>query len=215
MVSRPIERDKSSKIIKSAIPQSSCSTTPSDCRAPLAILVFSISSSDYVVIIDGHCEIPTTRYFHELVDAFEESGADCLGRPQPLDISDATPLQKAIALARSSRLGHHPESFIYSNEAQFVPAKSVAVAYRRRLFDQVGMFDETFDAHEDGEFNYRCDQAGLKCYLAPKLTVLYHPRNSLSALFKQMVRYGPRASAVLTKAPGIVFPVGLCAGRLF
>ncbi len=152
-------------------------------------LAIKNSTGEYVVIIDGHCEIPTRRYYDAMVEAFERSGADCLGRPQPLDVTGATPLQQAIALARSSRLGHHPESFIYSSQGQFVPAKSVAVAYRRSVFDKVGLFDESMDAHEDGEFNYRCDQAGLTCYLAPEITVRYFPRSRLRSLFRQMVRY--------------------------
>ena len=165
-------------------------------------LAIEKSRSEYVVIIDGHCEIPTRRYFIELVDAFEESGADCLGRPQPLDVTSATPLQLAIAVARSSRLGHHPESFIYSDQPQFVPAKSVAVAYRRGVFDRVGLFDESFDAHEDGEFNYRCDRAGLRCYFVPALAINYFPRTSLTGLFKQMVRYGRGRVRFSRKHPG-------------
>lgn len=145
---------------------------------------------EYLVVVDGHCEIPSRRYFQDLSDAFETSGADSLGRPQPLDVAGATPLQRAIAVARSSPLGHHPESFIYSDEPRLVPAKSVAVAYRREVFDKVGFFDETFDAHEDGEFNLRCDRAGLRCYFVPQLAVKYFPRSSLSGLFQQMVRYG-------------------------
>jgi succinoglycan biosynthesis protein ExoA len=160
------------------------------------------SVGDYVVIIDGHCEIPSRRYFIELVRAFEESGADCLGRPQPLDVSRATTFQTAISLARTSRLGHHPESFIYSAQPQFVPAKSVAVAYRREVFDKVGLFDEAFDAHEDGEFNHRCDQAGLRCYFTPAIAVNYSPRNSLAGLFKQMVRYGRGRVRFSRKHPG-------------
>lgn len=158
---------------------------------------------DYLIVVDGHCEISSRRYFQDLIAAFEVSGADCLGRPQPLDVTDATPLQKAIAAARSSRLGHHPESFIYSDEPQFVPAKSVAVAYRREVFDKVGSFDETFDAHEDGEFNLRCDRAGLSCYLAPKIAVKYFPRTSLPALFKQMFRYGQGRVRLARKHSGM------------
>ena len=41
--------------------------------------------------------------------------------------SGASALQRAIAAARSSRLGHHPESFIYSSAEGYVPAKSVAL----------------------------------------------------------------------------------------
>lgn len=165
-------------------------------------LAIANSTGEYVVIIDGHCEIPTRRYFHALVEAFERSGADSLGRPQPLDVTNASPLQQGIALARSSRLGHHPESFIYSDQGQFVPAKSVAVAYRRDVFDRVGLFDEDMDAHEDGEFNYRCDQAGLSCYLAPEITVRYFPRSSLRGLFRQMVRYGRGRVRFSRKHPG-------------
>ncbi len=64
------------------------------------------------------------------------------------------------------------------------------MAYRRDVFDKVGLFDESLDAHEDGEFNYRCDRAGLTCYLEPAITVRYFPRDSLQGLFRQMVRYG-------------------------
>ncbi len=165
-------------------------------------LAIANSVGEYVVIVDGHCEIPTRRYFHAMVEAFERSGADSLGRPQPLDVTNATPLQKAIALARSSRLGHHPESFIYSDQGQFVPAKSVAVAYRRDVFDKVGLFDESMDAHEDGEFNYRCDQTGLRCFLAPEITVKYFPRDSLRGLMWQMVRYGRGRVRFSRKHPG-------------
>lgn len=148
------------------------------------------STGDVVLIVDGHCEIPNRAMLRNVSDAFTSSGADCLGRPQLLDVTGATTLQKAIASARESRLGHHPESFIYSGQPQFSPAKSVAVAYRRELFDQVGFFDETFDAHEDGELNYRVDQAGMKCWFTPDIAVQYHPRGNLRGLFKQMTRYG-------------------------
>ena len=148
------------------------------------------AEGDFIVVVDGHCEIDNERFLHNLADAFVSSGADCLGRPQPLDVSEATTVQRAIAAARSSRLGHHPESFIYAETPQFVPAKSVAVAYRRGVFQQVGYFDECFDAHEDGEFNHRCDLAGLRCYFTPQIAVRYVPRGNLRSLLRQMIRYG-------------------------
>jgi succinoglycan biosynthesis protein ExoA len=160
------------------------------------------STGDIVLIIDGHCELHDPQHLRKLMDAFQTSQADCLGRPQPLDVTDATPLQKAIAAARTSRLGHHPESFIYATKACFVPAKSVAVAYRRSVFEKVGYFDERFDAHEDGEFNYRVDRAGLKCFFTPDIAVTYFPRRSLRALFRQMVRYGKGRVRFSRKHPG-------------
>lgn len=160
------------------------------------------SRGRFLVVVDGHCELPNRTYFVDLVDAFERSGADCLGRPQPLDITNATTLQRAIAVARSSCLGHHPESFIYSHESQFVPAKSIAVAYRREVFDRVGYFDESFDAHEDGEFNHRCDISGLQCFFAPNIAVKYFPRESLLGLYRQLFRYGRGRVRFSCKHPG-------------
>jgi succinoglycan biosynthesis protein ExoA len=160
------------------------------------------STGEYILIVDGHCEITDRQHLQKVVAAFQASQADCLGRPQPLDVEHASTLQRAIAAARSSRLGHHPESFIYANEPQFVPAKSVAVAYRRDLFDKVGLFDERFDAHEDGELNYRVDQNSLRCYFTPDIAIKYVPRNSLRALFRQIVRYGRGRVRFSRKHPG-------------
>jgi succinoglycan biosynthesis protein ExoA len=148
------------------------------------------SRGEFLVLIDGHCEIRSRSYFIDLVDAFERTGADCLGRPQPLDVSDASPLQQAIAAARNCPLGHHPDSYIYSDKELKVPALSVAIAYRRQIFDELGMFDTRFDACEDCDMNHRIDQHGMSCFLVPKLAVHYQPRASLRGLFKQLTRYG-------------------------
>jgi succinoglycan biosynthesis protein ExoA len=156
---------------------------------------------DVVLLIDGHCEIDNPHYLTDLADAFAQSGADCVGRPQPLDVTGATPLQRAIAAARASRLGHHPASHIYSDREGFVPPQSVAVAYRREVFARIGTFDEHFDACEDVELNHRAACCGLTCWLSPRVAVRYHPRARFSGLFRQMVRYGRGRLRLLRKHP--------------
>jgi succinoglycan biosynthesis protein ExoA len=164
------------------------------------------AEGDLIVLIDGHCELGSPRYLRELVDAFRRSGADCVGRPQPLDVTGATPLQLAVARARSSRLGHHPASFIYSGEERFVPPESVAVAYRREVFARVGLFDERFDACEDVELNHRVARAGLRCFFTPRAAVRYHPRDTLRGLYRQLVRYGRGRVRLLRKHPDTFSP---------
>jgi succinoglycan biosynthesis protein ExoA len=156
---------------------------------------------EFVVIVDGHCELQNRDYLRDLVEVFERRGVECVGRPQPLDVTGATWLQSAIALARGSRLGHNPGSHIYSDEGGYVPPQSVAVAYRGDVFTRVGYFDEAFDACEDVEFNHRLARAGMRCYLAPELTVRYHPRGSLAGLCYQMLRYGRGRARLLLKHP--------------
>jgi succinoglycan biosynthesis protein ExoA len=178
---------------------------------------------EIILIVDGHCHIDDDRHLIRLVEAFERSGADCLGRPQPQDVSQASRLQQAIAAARGSWLGHHSASFVYSSEEQFVPPQSVAVAYRRSVFEQIGAFDETIDACEDYEFNFRVARAGLRCFFTPAIRVRYVPRGTLRGLFRQLFRYGRGRMRMLRKHRSsfsvaafvpAAFVAGLCAGPL-
>lgn len=158
----------------------------------------------YILIVDGHCAIHNRHYLSNLIEAFMQSGADCLGRPQPLRSNDATDFQDAVALARESWLGHNPDSANFSNRPRFVSPDNVAVAYRREVFDRVGLFDEQFDACEDVEFNTRVRQAGMTCYFTPSIRVDYQPRETLRGLIFQMFRYGTGRSRLSRKHPGSV-----------
>ncbi len=151
---------------------------------------FRNGRGDYFLVVDGHCFIPSYKLLRNVADCFEKSGADCLGRPQPLDPPGLTPFQKAVALARGSRLGHGGDSMIYGEYEGFASPVSNGAAYKREVFEKVGYVDEAFDAAEDVEFNYRVEKAGLSCYTSPLLTVRYYPRESLNGLFRQMQRYG-------------------------
>ena len=140
----------------------------------------------YIVYIDGHCHLPSTKLLSDIVALFEKSGADALCRPQPLTLRPQTLFQRAVSLARASGLGHALDSTIYTNRERFVKAASSAASYRRSVFERVGYFDESFDACEDVEFNTRVDKAGLKSFISPKLTVEYAARRSIFALFTQL-----------------------------
>ena len=153
------------------------------------------------MVVDGHCHIPDRHYLKNIAAAFDRSGADCLGRPQPLDVPKPTPFQRAVAVARSSRLGHNPGSDIYSEEPKFVTPQSTAVAYSRTVFHRIGLFDESFDACEDVEFNERVHAAGLNCYFTPTAKVIYEPRKSPGALFHQLGRYGLGRARLAAKHP--------------
>jgi succinoglycan biosynthesis protein ExoA len=158
----------------------------------------------YVVIVDGHCRVRDPRFLRHLVEAFEATGADTLGRPQPLACDHPTRFQRAVAAARASWLGHNPDSNIFADEARFVPADNVAVAYRRDVFDLMGGFDESFDACEDVEFNTRVRRVGLTCYFTPAVAIEYRPRATLPSLVYQMMRYGRGRARLARKMPATV-----------
>jgi len=138
----------------------------------------------------------------DAVALFEDTGCDCLCRPQPLTVVGNSPFQQAVAHTRASILGHGTDSTIYDTDFEgSVNPTSAGALYRRQVFSKVGYYDEAFDACEDVEFNYRVSKSGLKSWISPKLTVFYHPRASIRGLWKQMIRYGRGRCRFVSKHP--------------
>jgi succinoglycan biosynthesis protein ExoA len=168
---------------------------------------------DYVLFLDGHCALPRPDYLVRTVELFKTTGAACLCRPQPLvQLADGE-WAEAISAARHSRLGHHPASDIYGGEPAFTDPRSAGAAYVRARINELGGYDERFDACEDVEFNWRLAAAGLPAYLHPDLTVEYRPRSRLAGLLRQMFRYGRGRAHLMARHPGEVpWPLVAAAG---
>lgn len=160
------------------------------------------SVGDVIVFIDGHCCLPSQTLLEDTVRLFESTKADCLCRPQPLIARTASKTGEVIAHARASILGHGRDSLIYDmDRVGFVDPASSGASYRRHVFDTVGMFDERYDACEDGDFNIRLRNKGLTAYTDPCLAIYYEPRRTVRALFKQMLRYGRGRVRLAAKHP--------------
>ncbi len=149
------------------------------------------SRGDLLVFVDGHCRISNSALLRTTAELFQSTGADCLCRPQPLQTPGNRFLQQLIADARATWFGHGRGSTIYLSDYEG-PAdpRSSGASYRRTVFNEVGFYDESFDACEDVEFNHRVYKAGLKSYFSSRLEVLYAPRDSFIGLWRQMIRYG-------------------------
>lgn len=185
---------------------------------------FKNGKGEIFVVIDGHCYIPDDQLLKNIVDCFKKSGAHCLGRPQPLTPPGINDFQKAVSLARASKIGHGGDSLIYSNYEGYVSPVSNGAIYKKEIFEKVGYVDENFDACEDVEFNYRVEKAGFKAYMSPSLAIKYYPRNNLRGLFKQMKRYGMGRFKFIKKHPEAIsfnmlippfFVLGLLASVMF
>jgi succinoglycan biosynthesis protein ExoA len=165
---------------------------------------------EFILFLDGHCEVPREDYLRRVVEIFEETGADCLSRPQYLDRMVDGSWAEAIAEARHSWFGHNPGSDIYGDQARRTDPRSAGAAYRRGLWVSLGGYDERFDACEDVEFNHRVDESGAVAYTHPDLAIHYRPRNSVRALYRQMARYGRGRARMMAKHPSMV-PLPLVA----
>jgi GT2 family glycosyltransferase len=86
--------------------------------------------------------------------------------------------------------------------------------YRRSVFDRIGYYDESFDACEDVEFNYRVFKKGLPSYISPRLAVSYHARPNIPSLWRQMMRYGRGRFRFIRKHPD-AFTIGQIVPAVF
>ena len=172
------------------------------------------ATGDIVTYVDGHVYIDNRELLRNTARLMMEKDVKVLSRPQLLDTPENSVFQKAVSLARKSRLGHGTDSTIYSTADELVDPASSGATYRREVFAEVGYFDERFDAAEDYEFNYRVGRAGHLAFTSLDLAVYYYPRDSFSSLFKQMTRYGRGRMRLARKHPstlglGPLVPVGL------
>lgn len=160
------------------------------------------ATGEIITFVDGHTHIDNKHLLKNLVTLMREKNVSVLSRPQFLETPENTWFQRAVAVARKSFIGHGLDSTIYTAEDREVDPTSSGATYKREIFDQVGYFDERFDACEDVEFNYRVAQNGFGSYTSLKTAVYYYPRNSLGGLFRQLMRYGIGRFRLARKHPG-------------
>jgi succinoglycan biosynthesis protein ExoA len=141
---------------------------------------------DVIVRMDVHCEY-ATDYVSQCIAALENTGADNVGGAQRAKAR--TPFQEALCAALTSPLGVGGASYRSATAEGFVDTVFLG-AFRRAVFERVGLWDPAAATNEDAELNQRILESGGRIYLSPKIVVHYFPRESLSTLAKQYFRYG-------------------------
>jgi GT2 family glycosyltransferase len=96
---------------------------------------------------------------------------------------------KIIGAAMSSSFGVGNAHFRTGNKNGFVDTVAFG-AYKREVFDEIGLFDEELERNQDDEFNFRLTAAGHKIYLNSDIRCKYYVRASFKKLFKQYFQYG-------------------------
>ena len=159
----------------------------------------TIAKGDIIIRVDGHT-ILEPDYISKCVDLIKEKNVANVGGPMNViweDIFDGV-----VAIATSSKFGIGNAAFHYSKKGQYVDTVYLG-AWKKSIFDKVGGFDQELVRNQDDEFNFRLIQAGEKIWLDPQIKSKYHPRNSITKLFKQYFQYGFYKVRVAQKRRGI------------
>jgi len=146
------------------------------------------SKGDIIIRMDAHAKYDE-QYIARCVDALNTVNADNVGGPIVTLPGANTMMAKAIALATSHPFGVGNSKFRTSHEAQYVDTVPFG-AYRKKIFDKIGLFNEKLIRNQDIELNARLIKAGGKIFLDPKIKSYYYNRATLMGLLNQNFRNG-------------------------
>jgi cellulose synthase/poly-beta-1,6-N-acetylglucosamine synthase-like glycosyltransferase len=145
------------------------------------------SLADIIIILGAHAELDK-NYVKLCVDTFEiNTEIGCVGGI--LDTISLDENSAAIALAMSSVFGVGNAHFRTGLKAGYVDTVAFG-AYRKAVFEQVGLFDTALTRNQDDEFNFRLIQGGFLIYLNPNIRAKYYVRSTFPKLYKQYKQYG-------------------------
>lgn len=169
-----------------------------------------------IIRMDVHSEY-ASDYLRSCVETLRATGADNVGGPQRTKADGY--IQEAVAAASHSPFsvgGARFHDVDYEGHVDTV----LYGCWGKESFDRFGYFDEELVRNQDDEHNFRIVRNGGKIWQSPKIRSWYHPRCSLSGLFRQYLQYGywkvrviqkhRMAASVRHLVPG-AFLASLCA----
>jgi glycosyltransferase involved in cell wall biosynthesis len=143
---------------------------------------------DIIIRVDAHCQYPPD-YISKCVEYLKKTDAWCVGGPFYNKPAVNTFMAKAICAALSSPFMVADSKFRTKRESMYVETVPFG-AFRREVFDKVGLYDERFIRHQDYELCKRIIEFGGKIYMTPEIKNIYHPRKTLNSLLQKARYYG-------------------------
>jgi len=150
-----------------------------------------------LVRADAHCVYPS-GFLQRCVGEMLRVGATSVVVPMRNEAREGLAVQRAIAVAQSSRLGNGGAAHRTGAASGFVDHGHHAV-FDRDFFLSIGGYDETFTHNEDAEFDHRAVQAGGRVWMCREAPVVYFPRKNFSGLARQYFRHGRGRARTLLK----------------
>lgn len=144
------------------------------------------AKGDVIIRADGHTIYPDD-YIENCVKYLDQSGADNVGGPLLTVPADNSLGARLVAAMLSNPFGVGDSRFRVSSKEGFVETVPFG-AFRREVFERVGMYNERLVRNQDNELNARIRRAGGKIYQTPALQTTYHPVAGFLQLLKQTYR---------------------------
>ena len=125
--------------------------------------------------------------------------------------------EKLLLIAEESIFGCGIADFRRKEEKEYVSTLAFAM-YRKKVFDEVGPYNEKLARTEDNEMHYRMKQKGYKFLLSPNIKTYRYARSDLKGMIKQKygngkwigitLRYCPKCFSIYHFVP-LLFVLGI------
>ncbi|MEY2828185.1 MAG: hypothetical protein RIQ33_43 [Bacteroidota bacterium] len=145
------------------------------------------STSDVVIILGAHSEIYPDFISQNIFYLNKHTECGCVGGYLQNVYENKT--AEIVGAAMSSVFGVGNANFRIPDKEGFVDTVAFG-AYRKEVFEKIGLFDEVLTRNQDDDFNFRVTKAGFKIYLTPFIKCKYFVRASFKKLYKQYFQYG-------------------------
>ena len=153
---------------------------------PIALNIGFVQAKGDIIVIMGAHTVYSKNYLSKLVYWSEKSGADSVGGVCVTQSGTDTLTAQSIVLGMSSTFGVGNSGFrtITGDKSQQYTDTVPYGAYKRAVFEKIGLFNERLERNQDIEFNKRLINAGGKILLVPEITSYLYARSTLRALWQ-------------------------------
>lgn len=167
------------------------------------------SRSDYVVLLNNDTKA-TPDWLNRLIGAMEEApdygwGSSKLLRFDQPEVIDSAGHVYSVWVGAARQIGEGEPATEYTRPRRIFGATASASVYRRQVFDDIGLFDDTFFLiHEDTDVDLRANMAGYRCLYVPD-AVIYHKRGASYEVAREIHLSGVRNRIWATRS----LPIGV------
>ncbi len=173
--------------------------TNPDRTVPYAMNIGILASlGEYVVRLDAHSKYEPD-YIERCVYYLDTTDADNVGGVAVTKSRGF--IGGAIAKMLSSRFGVGDSHFRTGGKNGYVDTVPFG-AFRREVFDKVGLYDERLDRNQDNELNFRIRDNGGKIYLAQDIRFTYYSRDTVKGIVKMARQNGKWNVLTMKIMPG-------------
>lgn len=156
----------------------------------------------YIIRLDAHAEY-ASDYFSKCVEVLEKTGADNVGGV--METKSRTKTGASIAKMLSSKFGVGDAQFRTNSRDGYVDTVPFG-AFRREIFEKVGVYDVRLTRNQDSELNYRILHNGGKIYLSREIKLAYYCRDTIAGIIKMAVMNGKWNIITSKLCPGAMRP---------